>query len=85
MYCGQQPSDDDIPSCVEIPFDRVAPLNLALQQIFSNIFDSTAPKYYFDGGFVFSLFDKVLNLKELVVMEEASSINSCDICTTKDM
>ena len=51
---GQQPSDDDIPSCVEIIYDRVAPLKFALQQISSNLFDSTAPKYYFDGGFVLS-------------------------------
>ena len=63
MDCGNHSSDNDILSCVEIPFDRVAPLKFALQQVASNRFHLTTPKYYFDGGFVFSLFDKMLHLK----------------------
>ena len=59
----QHPSDDDISSCVEIPFDRVAPLKFALQQFSSNRFDLTIPKDYFDGGFVFPPFYKMLHLK----------------------
>ena len=27
---GKQPSDDDVPSCIEIPFDRVAPLKFSI-------------------------------------------------------
>ena len=45
LDCGQQLSGDDIPSCVEIPFDRVGPLKLVLHQIASKRFDSTALKY----------------------------------------
>ena len=63
MDYGKKNSDDNIPSCVEILFDSVAPLKFALQQFSSNRFDLTIPKDYFDGGFVFPPFYKMLHLK----------------------
>ena len=51
----QQVSSNDriFASPVEILSDRVTPLKLALEQIVFNIFESTSPKYFFDGEFYF--------------------------------
>ena len=57
-------SDEDIFAPLQIQFDRFSPKKLSLDLIPSNKSDSMPPKYFFDGIFVFSLFDKIVHLKE---------------------
>ena len=84
MDCEQEPRDFDIYTPVEIQFDIVTPLKLALGQTAFNKFDSTSP-FFFYGRFVSLLFDEMLHFKELAAMEEASSIKSYELCKIKDM
>ena len=42
-------------------------------------------KYYFDGRFVFSLFDKMVHFKEQSTLWEDSFKASDELCRTKDV
>ena len=47
--------------------------------------DLVHAKYYFDGRFVFSLFDKMVHFKEQSTFWRDSFIASDELCRTKDV